>query len=566
MRWRALLGALVAALPPTPEAELYLQGCLLYGTRFAPSAEDRGSTFVVNVSNTYDCQTACLREARCKYFSYRAQAGACWFSSTSSHAAQEDGFVSGPARCTGEWGARGPCAALPGPGFPGATADESCRAWPLHFVPLKLQCWPHGGSTSRDLLPCGDGAVEILEDTTSGWPGKCLGLTQVALPPGLLCKQRCEQDLMCPSWQEVDEGSNRTSCWLGLGYDCWDATRALTVRSAQRLMRGSFRVLLSLAGYEVDDLRNVFGTGTFGRNLPVAMTVCKRACLSLLSCEVWQFSSSTGCWVNDPHFRNISYPPTTATFRQGTDAGKTVVAGEYIQRLCKAGVALPAPRAAGPAVAAVNRDRPLVPGVVAAPTAGAAVRPTEAGPMARLQDVFVPTSTTTSSSTSAAALEFERRAPSTAPSDGDVLLSDWWWIAALIIVPCCLGLAAVPFVCFERSPGDETSKRDVQLFDCHCKDREADHESDDDTTDAVIDSWQPAGLDVYASLPGAPGARAVSLDGPRGTSMMQWGEVTSPTVPYQELDLVRVTEHGVEITPLNGPPPPGVPIMSPVPN
>jgi len=691
MRRHALLFAFVAVLPRRYEAQLAPVGCLVHGLKITPHVTNSNDV-IRNVSNRYNCQTACVRDARCKYFSYDSTSLTCRLSGARFAAARGDGFVSGPASCTDGWGGD-PCAAMPGPGFPGATPIESSEAWPMKFVPLAFECWPHGGITGKDLLPCEGVADKVVEDTATGWPGKCQGLSKVTVEAGSTCKQQCEQDIMCPSWQEVEEGENRTSCWHGLGYDCWDATRALAVRSAQRIMRGSYRLLMDLANYEVADLRNVFGADVFGRNIPVAEAVCKRTCLSLLSCEIWQVSTDTGCWVNDPSFKAIPYPPTTATFKTSSDAANHVVAGEYIQRLCKAsGLRTTVPLTptatprSDPAFASENvtvapanstsTSEPqgsntseraptiltdvepsanrFVKGTAGGATyfeeaeagvkhvvragCGACGSPPPCDKAAVVGDDYIQglrlgedfrcdmlqggstqagvdglaVTTTTTLGPTPAQVASTTGGLSSAEASGLILGLPWYVWSVLILLPCLVGVGLL--VWLGKRPDSRETRRSKRSMSFDQEKAEAGAQGA--TQEPAAGGWQPLvsapdRLDVQGQEQACQGAAAAApqmLQQPTGQypcmvpptqpGVPVWAEGPQnvpPTAPLQpaptsplwgvprtavlqgqgagglagtrhELDLVRVTPNGLEISPLQGPPPPGVPVISPVPN
>ncbi|CAK0872392.1 unnamed protein product, partial [Prorocentrum cordatum] len=137
-----------------------------------------------------------------------------------------------------------------------------------------------------------------------------------------------------------DDGS--LHCWIGFGSDCFHSARKAHITSAQRILRGSFRVLMDLKGFEVGEayLKKVFDalpedSHGFGQSVDEAARQCNHTCLSLVTCELWQYSSKVGCQINDPKFKALPYPLTTAVVHTGTPKAEAVIAGAYIQRACK---------------------------------------------------------------------------------------------------------------------------------------------------------------------------------------------------------------------------------------
>jgi hypothetical protein len=78
------------------------------------------------------------------------------------------------------------------------------------------------------------------------------------------------------------------------------------------MMRGSFRVLMDLKGLEVREsyLKKVFDAlpennlHGFGESDDQAATQCNHTCLSLNTCELWQYSTEKGCQINDPKYKD----------------------------------------------------------------------------------------------------------------------------------------------------------------------------------------------------------------------------------------------------------------------
>jgi len=184
---------------------------------------------------------------------------------------------------------------------------------------------------------CGD-PITVLDDLASGWKGHCAGLTraQPNRSAGENCQLHCEKNVKCAGWQEAAADDPSSSCWEGVGSDCYSEDQDKPkITSAQRLMRGHYRELKNLKGYVVTDLKFAFGEDHFGADLQAASMACNHTCLSLLTCEVWQYSVQSGCYYHDPSYKALAYPPTTATMSKAAPGASSVVAGAYIQRYCR---------------------------------------------------------------------------------------------------------------------------------------------------------------------------------------------------------------------------------------
>lgn len=123
----------------------------------------------------------------------------------------------------------------------------------------------------------------------------------------------------------------------------------LPLVAAKRYIHGSYRVLMSLKATSVADLIPVSPPSI---ETSVGIKACNHTCLSVLACEMWQYSEVYGCYVNAPGERpgarygsvaplirdltlDIAYPATVpAVFNPFHKFTGTVVAGEYIQRFC----------------------------------------------------------------------------------------------------------------------------------------------------------------------------------------------------------------------------------------
>lgn len=255
------------------------------------------------------------------------------------------GAISGPRDCPGTTclKAQPACTEVPGPGFPGKTAELSAAAWPNKQQPTNAQCWPRDANGFP--VHCSPQQVSILEDSASGWAGKCRGLQQVFPPAGQSCEMACLTNVLCSVWQQLNY-TNPHQCWHGsFGTTCYDNREGFYPTRSQRVMHGTVRVLFDLTGRHVEGLSRMFGntikSGTSGRNsgnivgMEAAMH-CKLYCYGNLGCEYWLFSNLTGCWVEDKAGGRVSYPFIDDPNVSSTTAAgaNDIIAGEMIQHYC----------------------------------------------------------------------------------------------------------------------------------------------------------------------------------------------------------------------------------------
>lgn len=409
-------------------------GCFFHGYKISEALQ--GLKNPVDARSAVECQQTCADTAGCQTFGFQPDHQDCWLGGAleTPQKTVSPSFIAGPARCsvsgTFESGmpASASCTASPSTSFPGATPEQSAADFTTGLVPVSLQCWPYDEEGS--LVPCKGEPIVTLEDTSTGWPGKCLGLHLVTLTAGESCEMSCRSNVSCSSWQHV-ESSGQLQCWQGTGYDCFGSRQVNVVR-AQRFLRGHYRVLKDLKGYEVTGLRYAFGSGSFGPNVSAAVTACNHTCLSSLQCSAWRYSTGDGCWFDDPSGGSMAYPPTSETMSSTTEAAALVVAGQYIQRLCTVAqdialetstaiptVALPSVEPL-PAVS-VETNETLVPATVAAPdvateTAGVAA-PGAAAPAVAAPAVTTPAAAVAEVAAPAAAVPAAAVAPAGAVAE-----------------------------------------------------------------------------------------------------------------------------------------------------
>ncbi|CAK0849658.1 unnamed protein product, partial [Prorocentrum cordatum] len=205
-------------------------------------------------------------------------------------------------------GSPGVLSDLPGPGFPGPTAEATNASWPSGHQPKRLEAWPssfNATSGKRTLLPCWK--VTPLHDTATGWPGKCLKLfhaEKIDKNGVEVCKRVCTEEPRCPVWQYVNATSSGPltpgQCWVGFGESCVSRggeSDSVIVEGAQRLMHGEVKVLMNLSGWKVNNLYHIDMSNE--GNMDVSILRCKAWCYSSIHCEYWQYGPG-GCWVDAP--------------------------------------------------------------------------------------------------------------------------------------------------------------------------------------------------------------------------------------------------------------------------
>jgi len=332
-------------------------GCYLYGYKFSPEMKNvTGQPFMMSTSS--QCQEKCRSTPGCFHFGYWQKSKECWLGDLNSHVvrAVTQGAVAGPAICPENPPA---CTAIPGPDYPAATIQQTRAAWPDGEQPTNLQCWPR--YTNGFPAKCQYRMATVLEDTAAGWPGLCDGLRKITdLMQGETCQLRCFQSALCGVWS-VENSSNPgvPTCWQGmLGTNCYSGS-GITPMRAQRVMHGSFRILMNTMGMQIMNLSRAF-EATAVPSVREGAKRCRKTCLSYLFCQYWQYSKVWGCWIEDPASKQVAYPLVNNGIDMTTEvySSDTVKAGEYLQHTCEPGPVISLPT-----------DSPI---------AGAAVRPLNA--------------------------------------------------------------------------------------------------------------------------------------------------------------------------------------------
>eukprot|EP00930_Biecheleria_cincta_P047428 TRINITY_DN32881_c0_g1_i1.p1 TRINITY_DN32881_c0_g1~~TRINITY_DN32881_c0_g1_i1.p1 ORF type:complete len:720 (+),score=96.54 TRINITY_DN32881_c0_g1_i1:33-2192(+) len=402
------LGLVIDAMATVKAVPL---GCFFYGWKI--SSPMTGLTNPTNATDALACQKICEDTSPCKSFGFQPESQDCWLGGELElpTRAAKHSFTSGPAKCTvtGEFPsgmeANSMCASLPGLAFPGATAKDSASAFPTGVVPVNMQCWPH--YPNGELASCSGEPIVTLEDTATGWAGRCLGLHMVAGASGDMCEESCRSNISCASWQIV-EVAGMLECWQGTGYDCYRDSKVKVVR-AQRVMRGHYRVLDDLRGHEVSGLKYAFGSSVFGPNLSRAVQACNHTCLAYVNCQAWTYSTGAGCFFDDPGHASMEYPLTQATVSKDSDAAALVIAGQYVQRLCTVPQDLTLPTTTGlptlppvvlPTIGPLPTVAPLPTPVVPTVAGRSPATSTPATQVAAATSTVVPTTVAVSAATS----------------------------------------------------------------------------------------------------------------------------------------------------------------------
>jgi len=317
----------VAALLACPGCAQWrdVPGCFLQDARYLLTHLDHVTNPIQAVLDRLECQLLCKQTAGCGDFVYFAASKFCYLGRNHSGVVGTQGAVSGPSACAEDKPSA--CEDLPKEQFPAETSDESQSAWPMGFTPTNLQCWP----TNMYWQPafCRSIPPTSIENTSTA--GHCQDLQKVHIPAETSCAASCAGNVLCSAWQVRKSEASLEECFQGVGKDCFGSAPEASIVDAGRFQHGVYRVLADLTGVELQGLSLMFGTAS----VPVvsqeqAVRRCANLCLSILACQAWQYSTSQGCYIQDPS-QEMPYPPV---IRKGTELAKTAVAGQYIQRVC----------------------------------------------------------------------------------------------------------------------------------------------------------------------------------------------------------------------------------------
>lgn len=325
-------------------------GCFSYGYKYTTTLTNLTVNPVIKDTPEL-CQATCEYQQGCAKFTYLIYPKECWLSGSDATLAVADvlGAISGPRKCTGSPTA---CFDIPGPHFPGKNVNESMSSWKEGNQPTNLECWPRDARGFP--AACEKVKVRVVEDTRKGWPGKCSGMTEVPSEKlnGETCQATCMKSPLCAVWMLVNgtassntHASNNTHgsvCKMGhQGNDCYNKEGTPPI-IAQRLVHGSFRMLMNSAGRRIENLVKAFDATQFP-NWETAKVHCRNVCYSYILCQFWQYSKIDGCWVEDPTQKQVAYPLVRDGVGMETDDGvgmetsmkaRQVKAGEYIQHTC----------------------------------------------------------------------------------------------------------------------------------------------------------------------------------------------------------------------------------------
>merc|ERR1740139_242719 len=230
--------------------------------------------------------------------------------------------------------------------FPGTDAIETGGDFANGMQPAPMACWPTQiGNDTVTVFGCHEeGAVASTEDKS--WRGQCEGLESVPATDASQCRLACLDDPECAMWQWVPEGvktGGGFGCFLGIGYDCkadrgtgWDNV------TSEAIQRGEVKVLAKLNTVQVNHLTKIFDEKLYGDESKLAASHCKKSCYATLTCNYWQYYTSTGCWMEYPlgfetnvadktRVPKIDYPLVLNGEDVGIDKNLDIVDGELIQ-------------------------------------------------------------------------------------------------------------------------------------------------------------------------------------------------------------------------------------------
>jgi len=319
----------------------------------------------VTASDPIMCQMRCSETPGCFAWGFKKKESQCWLSGADAvlQNSSSIGIAAGYANCN-ETSAS--CNTLPTSGFPGVTASQSRLAWPItKEQPANLQCWPRKPNGFPDL--CENQTVTVLQDTSHGWPGRCEGAQKITnLGASETCQTRCFASPLCAFWAVENSSSfdGSLTCWQGMfGSNCYDSTNGLQPQPdgyfrAQRVMHGTFRVLMNTANMEIQRLTKAFGT-EMHPDWKEGAKACRMTCLSYLLCQFWQYSDVFGCFVEDNLEDRPYYPLVQGQGVSYTsEMARTVKVGEYIQHTCRPGPQVPLPLDPPPQIASTGVTPP----------------------------------------------------------------------------------------------------------------------------------------------------------------------------------------------------------------
>jgi len=342
--------AVLDATSPYSSLDEVPMGCFNYGYVYSPAMTNVTQPVIADSPMT--CQQRCRETEGCARFGFWETGLQCWLGDANSQAVVSKtlGGISGPAHCSVETVS---CTEndIPTARFPGQTAEESRSGWPTGQQPTNLQCWPR--KSSGFPASCSSAVATVLQDTLLGWPGRCEGMTQITnLESHETCQTRCFASPLCGIWAEENSTNldGSLTCWQGMfGQNCYNSANGLSPPigsyfRAQRVMHGTFRVLMNMAGMHMPQLRKIFGI-ELHPDWKEGAKACRMTCLSYLLCQYWQYSDVYGCSVQDDMVTVVSYPLVSDNemLKTGDFESTTVKAGEYIQHLCVPGPPQPLP-------------------------------------------------------------------------------------------------------------------------------------------------------------------------------------------------------------------------------
>lgn len=176
--------------------------------------------------------------------------------------------------------------------------------------------------------------VTVVHSTATGWNDGCLGLTHQKGLTEVQCKAGCYSDVQCSVWQWVKAKGGDLQCWNGgdvHGCRSRDGDEAefaeQTLIGGERIQHGAVRIISPNNKTETLGLKNYKEkTGTQEEQI----VRCELACTTDVTCSVWEFAPTTGCWVE-----TLPTNPRGKPVRD-SEYALAMLAGENLEHYCPA--------------------------------------------------------------------------------------------------------------------------------------------------------------------------------------------------------------------------------------
>jgi len=162
-----------------------------------------------------------------------------------------------------------------------------------------------------------------------GWYDACLGLNVVPEAEGDVakCKDACYTDMSCTIWQFIQDGDVQ-KCWTGsVVHGCLSRHSSDFEKfegdliDGEQVQHGFIKVVSTNSKVETIGLKNYpEKSGTDDEK----MTRCKEACYSDITCTVWEYATTTGCWMSHTGFQPTGETKTDSEFALAMLGGETI--------------------------------------------------------------------------------------------------------------------------------------------------------------------------------------------------------------------------------------------------